>query len=134
MENSTFLGAPLLFSLRSPRPRSSGTSVATVSPIRLWSQLDPNYVSGIRRIILWKGYWLTLIFCKQFYKQKFQDDAIKAIIKRAGNAREVFFKFEPSEQITEIIEMLPECLEHLPYMEVKKLETVQRKIPPTQIT
>ena len=45
----------------------------------------------------------------------FQDDAIEQIVKRAKNVKEAFFQFHPSMRI---VELFPECLEHLPYMEV----------------
>ena len=49
---------------------------------------------------------------------------MKNIVKRAKNVREVFFEFEPSMQI---IEMLPESLEHLPFLELKDDEPYNGK-------
>ena len=51
---------------------------------------------------------------------------MKEIVKRAKNVREVFFGFnlEPS---MDVIEMLPECLEHLPYMRLSDSEPYSGK-------
>jgi len=50
---------------------------------------------------------------------------MKEIIKRARNVKEVFFQFfKPS---MEKIEKLPECLEHLPYMQLSDSEPCSGK-------
>ena len=50
---------------------------------------------------------------------------MKEIIKRATNAKEVFFHFFRPPMQT--IEMLPECLEHLPYMRLRDAEPYSGK-------
>ena len=55
-----------------------------------------------------------------------QDDIIKEILKRAKNVKEVFFEFGviPSMQI---IEILPESLEHLPFLVLRDGEAYSEK-------
>ena len=50
---------------------------------------------------------------------------MKEVVKRARNVREVFFDFNRPSM--EIIEMLPECLEHLPYLWLRDSETFSGK-------
>ena len=49
---------------------------------------------------------------------------MKEIIKRAKNLKEVFFGFTPSMRI---VEMLPECLEHLPNLVLENEATYSGK-------
>jgi len=51
-----------------------------------------------------------------FIKQELQDYAINEIVKRALNMKEVYFDFNPSIRV---IEMLPESLEHLSSLQVR---------------
>ena len=56
----------------------------------------------------------------------FQDDAIKEIIKRATNVKEAFFDFWPLPSMR-LIKMLPESLEHLPYLPLGYWESYSGK-------
>ena len=67
---------------------------------------------------------LDLHVFAHFLKRKFQDDDIEEIIKRAKNVKEIYFDFDPSIQI---IEVLPESLEHVPFLELKFGETYRGK-------
>ena len=67
----------------------------------------------------------TFLFI-HFCKQKLQDDAIKDILKRARNVKEVFFDFWPLPSI-QIIELLPDSLEHLQFLELQDDEQYSGK-------